>query len=143
VTTSRIGRAWHALTLLVAVLALVLQLYLVISGENILDSSAVATARPEQVRRSFSYFTIQSSILVAVSMFFIVRDRLDTQVFRVVRLASLIGITVTGIVAFVAPPTLADLHHGKPRLRPSAPRRRALADLGRVGGLRSPPQGQP
>ena len=103
-TTSRIGRAWHALTLFVAVLALVLQLYLVISGENILDSSAVATARPEQVRRYFSYFTIQSNILVAVSMFFIVRDRLDTQVFRVVRLASLIGITVTGIVAFVALP---------------------------------------
>jgi hypothetical protein len=104
VTTSRIGRAWHTLTLLVAVTALVLQLYLVVSGENILDSSAVTTARPEQVRRYFSYFTIQSNILVAVSMYLIVRDRVDTQVFRVVRLASLIGITVTGIVAAVALP---------------------------------------
>ncbi|GAA2469434.1 Pr6Pr family membrane protein [Terrabacter carboxydivorans] len=103
-TTSRIGRAWHTLTLLVAVIALVLQLYLVISGENILDSSAVTTARPEQVRRYFSYFTIQSNILVAVSMFLIVRDRVDTQAFRVVRLASLIGITVTGVVAAVALP---------------------------------------
>jgi hypothetical protein len=104
VTTSRIGRAWHTLTLLVAVIALVLQLYLVVTGENILDSSAVTTALPEQVRRYFSYFTIQSNILVAVSMFLIVRDRLDTQVARVVRLASLIGITVTGIVAAVALP---------------------------------------
>ncbi|GGM98697.1 hypothetical protein GCM10009721_27030 [Terrabacter tumescens] len=103
-TTSRIGRAWHTLTLLVAVTALVLQLYLVVSGENILDSSAVTTARPEQVRRYFSYFTIQSNVLVAVSMFLIVRDRMNTQVFRVVRLASLVGITVTGIVAAVALP---------------------------------------
>lgn len=103
-TTSRFGRAWHTVTLLVAVTALVLQLYLVVSGENILDSSAVTTARPEQVRRYFSYFTIQSNILVAVSMFLIVRDRVDTQAFRVVRLASLIGITVTGVVAAVALP---------------------------------------
>lgn len=103
-TTSRFGRAWHTLTLIVALAALVLQLYLVISGENILDSSAVTTARPEQVRRYFSYFTIQSNILVAVSMFLIVRDRMESQAFRVVRLASLVGITVTGIVAFVALP---------------------------------------
>jgi hypothetical protein len=104
VTTSRFERAWHTLTLVVAVAALVLQLYLVISGENILDSSAVTTARPEQVRRYFSYFTIQSNILVAVSMWLMVRHRMDTQVFRVVRLASLVGITVTGVVAFVALP---------------------------------------
>jgi len=104
VTTSRIGRAWHTLTLLVAVIALVLQLYLVVTGENILDSSAVTTALPEQVRRYFSYFTIQANLLVAVSMYLVVRDRIDSQLFRVVRLASLVGITVTGIVAAVALP---------------------------------------
>lgn len=103
-TTSRTGRAWHALTLAVAAVALVLQLVLVLTGDNILDSSAVTTTLPEQVRRYFSYFTIQSNILVAVSMFLIVRHRTDSQVFRVVRLASLIGITVTGIVAAIALP---------------------------------------
>jgi hypothetical protein len=104
VTQPRVARSWHVATFVVAVFALVLQLYLVISGENILDSSAVTTARPEQVRRYFSYFTIQSNILVAVSMFLIIRGRTHTQLFRVVRLASLVGITVTGVVAFVALP---------------------------------------
>jgi hypothetical protein len=104
VTTSRFARSWHTLTLAVAVTALVLQLYLVLSGENILDSSAVTTPLPEQVRRYFSYFTIQSNLLVAVSMYLVVRDRTGSSLFRAVRLASLVGITVTGIVAAVALP---------------------------------------
>jgi hypothetical protein len=104
VTKSTIGRYWHLVTLVVAVFALVFQLYLVATGDNILDSSAVTTARPEQVRRYFSYFTIQANLLVAVSMYLVVRDRIDSQLFRVVRLASLVGITVTGIVAAVALP---------------------------------------
>jgi len=103
VTTSRTARTWHLLTLAVAVIALVLQLALILGGDNILDSTAAAS-RLEQTRRYFSYFTIQSNLLVAVSMALIVRDRIDTQVFRVVRLASLIGITVTGLVAAVALP---------------------------------------
>lgn len=74
------------------------------TGDNILDSSAVTTTRPEQVRRYFSYFTIQANSLVAVSTFLIVRGRIESQVFRVVRLASLVGITVTGIVAAIALP---------------------------------------
>jgi hypothetical protein len=103
VTTSRIGRSWHTLTLVVAVAALVLQLALILGGDNILDSTAAAS-RLEQTRRYFSYFTIQSNFLVAVSMWLIVRDRTESQLFRVVRLASLVGITVTGIVAAVALP---------------------------------------
>ncbi|WP_404388862.1 Pr6Pr family membrane protein [Humibacillus xanthopallidus] len=102
-TKSRVGRYWHISTLVVATFALVLQLYLVASGDNILDSTAAAS-RLEQTRRYFSYFTIQANFLVAVSMVFIVRDRLGSQLFRVVRLASLVGITVTGIVAAVALP---------------------------------------
>jgi len=104
VTKSTIGRYWHLVTLVVAVFALVFQLYLVATGDNILDSSAVTTPRPEQVRRFFSYFTIQANFLVAVSTFLIVRGRTESQVFRVVRLASLVGITVTGIVAAIALP---------------------------------------
>lgn len=103
-TKSTIGRYWHVATLVVAVFALAFQLYLVATGDNILDSSAVTTTRPEQVRRFFSYFTIQANFLVAVSTFLIVRGRIESQVFRVVRLASLVGITVTGIVAAIALP---------------------------------------
>jgi hypothetical protein len=103
VTRSRVGRYWHITTFVVAAFALIFQLYLVGSGDNILDSTAAAS-RLEQTRRYFSYFTIQSNFLVAVSMVFIIRDRLGSQFFRVVRLASLVGITVTGIVAAVALP---------------------------------------
>lgn len=102
-TRSTVGRYWHITTFVVAAFALAFQLYLVLSGDNILDSTAAAS-RLEQTRRYFSYFTIQSNVLVAVSMVFIIRDRLGSQLFRVVRLASLIGITVTGIVAAVALP---------------------------------------
>ena len=108
-TRTRVGRYWHISTLVVAVFALVFQLYFVASGDKILDSSAAA-GRLEQTRRYFSYFTIQSNFLVAVSMFFILRNRLESQLFRVVRLASLIGITVTGIVAVDRAATLAELH---------------------------------
>ena len=103
-TKSALGRSWHIVTFVVAVFALAFQLYLVATGENILDSVAVQTSPSEQIRRFFSYFTIQSNFLVAVSMFFIIRGRVDSQLFRVVRLASLIGITVTGIVAAIALP---------------------------------------
>ena len=103
-TKASVGRYWHVATFAVAVFALVFQLFLVASGDNILDSSAVTTARPEQVRRFFSYFTIQANLLVAVSTFLIVRGRTGSQVFRVLRLASLVGITVTGIVAAIALP---------------------------------------
>ncbi len=101
---ARVGRVWHGVTFAVALFAILFQLYLVASGDNILDSSAVSTPRGEQVRRFFSYFTIQANLLVAVSMWLILRDRVESQVFRVVRLASLVGITVTGIVAAIALP---------------------------------------
>ena len=103
-TRSSLGRAWHIVTFVVAVVALVLQLVLILLGQNILDSSSVTTGLPEQVRRYFSYFTIQSNILVAVAMFMLLTGRTGSQLFRVLRLASLIGITVTGIVASVALP---------------------------------------
>ncbi|MGO4596079.1 Pr6Pr family membrane protein [Terrabacter sp. 2RAF25] len=101
-TRAAVGRHWHLATFVVVLIALVLQLVLVLRGETILDSSGVTTSRPEQVRRMFSYFTIQSNLLVAVAMWLVIRGRTESQVFRVVRLASLVGITVTGIVAFVA-----------------------------------------
>jgi len=103
-TRSSVGRAWHIVTFVVAVIALVLQLILILLGENILDSSSVTTGLPEQVRRYFSYFTIQSNLLVAIAMFMVITGRTGSQLFRVLRLASLIGITVTGVVAAVTLP---------------------------------------
>ena len=101
---SRVARYFHLATLVVAVVALVLQLIVILSGQSILDNDVVAAPLAEQVRRYFSFFTIQSNILVAASMFLIVTGRTRGQGFRVVRLASLIGISVTGVVAAVALP---------------------------------------
>ncbi len=99
-----VGRSWHLVTFAVAAVALVLQLALIISGQNVLEGAATPVADLERVRRYFCYFTIQSNFLVAVAMLFILRERTDGTVFRVLRLASLIGITVTGIVAAIALP---------------------------------------
>ncbi len=103
-TKTTLGRYWHVVTLVVATVALVLQLALIISGQNVLEGAATPVSDLERVRRFFCYFTIQSNFLVAVAMGYIVSRRTDSQLFRVIRLASLVGITVTGIVAAVALP---------------------------------------
>ena len=103
-TKTSLGRYWHIATFAVATVALVLQLGLIISGQNVLEGAATPVSDLERVRRFFCYFTIQSNFLVAVAMGFIVTRRTDRQVFRVIRLASLVGITVTGIIAAVALP---------------------------------------
>ncbi|WP_076261811.1 Pr6Pr family membrane protein [Intrasporangium flavum] len=99
---TRLGRWWHLLTFGVVVVALVLQTVLVASGQTVIDSPTTVAALPERLRRLFSYFTIQSNLLVGVAVLLVLLDRTRSQAFRVVRLASLIGITVTGIVAAVA-----------------------------------------
>jgi hypothetical protein len=103
-TRTGLARSWHVVTLAVAVVALVLQLILVVQGQTVIDSNVIQVGTPERVRRLFSYFTIQSNLLVAVSMLLLLTGRTHTQLFRVVRLASLVGITVTGVVAAVALP---------------------------------------
>ena len=82
---------WHALTAAAAAFFLVAQLVVAITGE---DETAVT-----RVIRFFSYFTIQSNILVLVTTAMLMRrpDR-DGPVFRVIRLDAVICITVTGIV---------------------------------------------
>jgi hypothetical protein len=51
------------------------------------------------VLRFFSYFTIESNILAAVSTGMLaLRPRRDGRLFRVLRLDALFGITITGIV---------------------------------------------
>ncbi len=108
------GRYWHLATLVVAAVALILQLVLVLSGQNIIDDAPVGPRRPEALRRLVSYFTIQANFLVAVSAWAILTRRTTGRLFRVLRLTSLVGISVTGVVAAIALPpsatyTLANL----------------------------------
>nr|WP_276568826.1 Pr6Pr family membrane protein [Aeromicrobium phoceense] len=56
---------------------------------------------PIRLARFVAYFTIQSNLLVLVSVIVLVRDpRADGRWWRALRLAGVMGITVTGLVHF-------------------------------------------
>ena len=60
--------------------------------------------------RLISYFTVQSNVLVAVTSVQLARDPgRDGPTWRVVRLAAVVGITVTGVVHFLLLRPLLDL----------------------------------
>ena len=108
--TIRSARLWHGLVAVVTIAALVLQLVLVLQGGRVLDE----TEQPGlavRLGRLVSYFTIQSNLLVAVVSTQLARDPLrDGPLWRAVRLAAVVGITVTGVVHFVLLRPLLDLH---------------------------------
>jgi hypothetical protein len=103
------ARSVHAVVAVVAWAALLLQLVLVLKGTVILvDTDPPGLAA--RVYRYVAYFTIQSNILVAVSSTVLARDpALDRPAWRVVRIAGLVGIAVTGLVHFVLLRPLLDL----------------------------------
>ena len=96
-------------TAVVASLALLLQLVLVVDGASVLvseDPPGLWT----RLGRFVSYFTIQSNLLVAAGCWMLARrPDVDTPALRAIRLAGLIGITVTGLVHFVLLRPLLDL----------------------------------
>ncbi len=99
-TVSR-ARQLHLLVALVATAALVLQTVLVVTGASVLAETEVPPLAT-RLARLVSYFTIQSNLLVAVTAWQLSRDPLrDGRWWRPVRLAALMGITVTGLVHFV------------------------------------------
>jgi len=104
------ARAWHALTAAVAVAALVLQLVLVVQGGRVLDESGAQPGLEVRLGRLVSYFTIQSNLLVAVTTAQLARHPAgDGSVWRVLRVAGVVGITVTGVVHFLLLRPLLDL----------------------------------
>lgn len=95
------ARIWHGLTFLVALAALVLQFVLILRGGSVL-SEVNPPATGARILRYFSYFTIQSNILVAVIAWTLVaRRNTDRTWWRVVRLDAVAGITVTGLVVWL------------------------------------------
>jgi hypothetical protein len=68
-------------------------------GYTLVAQVVLTSSEDRSVVNMFSYFTIQSNVLVFVmSVVLLVRPRASGAVWRVVRLAALCGITVTGIV---------------------------------------------
>lgn len=106
------ARAVHAVTAVVAVAALVLQAVLVVTGASVLAETEVPPLLT-RLGRLLSYFTIQSNVLVAVTAVQLARDPArDGHWWRAVRVAALVGITVTGLVHFVLLRPLLDLAGG-------------------------------
>lgn len=103
------ARTVHLVVAAVAWAAVVLQLVLVVEGSAVLvevDPPGLGA----RVYRFFAYFTIQSNLLVAVVSTVLAREpALDRPAWRVVRLAGLGGITVTGLVHFFLLRPLLDL----------------------------------
>jgi hypothetical protein len=99
--TIRSARLWHGLTAVVAIGALVLPLVLIFQGDRVLDDTS-QDSLPVRLGRFVSYFTIQSNLLVAITATQLARDPLrDGTRWRVVRLAAMAGIFVTGVVHFL------------------------------------------
>ena len=106
---SRAARLWHGATLVVAAFALVTQTVLAINGASVLVEENPPRLF-ERMVRLVGYFTIQANLLVAVSVFGLVRDPVrDGPAWRVVRLAGVVGIAVTGIVHWFLLRPLLDL----------------------------------
>jgi hypothetical protein len=97
----RAARAWWAALVVLVALSLTTEFVLSIAAPAD-ESTGVAT----RIVRFFSYFTTQSNLLVlAAAVPLARRPDHDGRRWRVVRLASLLGITVTGLVyvAVLAP----------------------------------------
>ncbi len=108
---TRFAASWHLITALVATVALVSQLVLVIRGIDVLVVNGRIPPMSTRIIRFFSYFTVQSNILVAVTAASLaIRPRRDGRVWRVVRLAALFGITVTFVTYVTLLRPLVDLH---------------------------------
>lgn len=98
-----IARYWHAAVVILVFVALVIQVVIAVRvpgtphevGTGLLRGSTL----PGRIIRVFSFFTVLSNLLSGiVSAQLAARPARDGPVWRVFRLAALIGITVTGIV---------------------------------------------
>lgn len=110
---ARGSRWWHAGLLAVVVAALVMELVQLFSGGPDANSGERSAGLSVGARlvRFFSYFTIDSNILVAVTcVLLVLAPGRDGRWWRVLRLDALLSITITGLVfAIVLAPDL-DLH---------------------------------
>lgn len=103
------ARTVHLVVAAVAWGAVIFQLVLVLQGSAVLVEED-PPGRGESLYRFFAYFTVQSNLLAAISSTALAREpALDRPAWRVVRLAGIAGITVTGLVHFVLLRPLLDL----------------------------------
>jgi hypothetical protein len=98
-----IVRRWHATVAVLVFAAIVLQVIIAVRVPGRPHEVSTGLLRgstlPGRIVRVFSFFTVLSNLLSGiVSAQLAVRPDRDGPVWRVIRLAALVGITVTGIV---------------------------------------------
>ena len=98
-----VTRAWHATIATVVLVALILQLWVAVEVPGSPAAHAVGTLAGAPLAGRFvrvlSFFTVQSNILSGIVSAQLARhvDR-DGPIWRAVRLASLVGIVITGVI---------------------------------------------
>lgn len=95
-------RTWNLILALVVGATLIAQLVVLLSGGQDVNTTTAAAPVALQTRllRFFSYFTVQSNLLVlAAAVGLVIDPRRDGALWRVLRLDALLGIAVTGVVA--------------------------------------------
>jgi len=96
-----LSRVWHGVLAAVVLASLVTQVVLVVrSGTDVNNSTSdQVVGMGVRLGRLFSYFTIQSNLLVLVMAVGLVADPLrDGRFWRVLHLDALLGIVITGVV---------------------------------------------
>jgi hypothetical protein len=99
----RLARGWNSVIALLVAAGVVVQLWIAVRVSATPPGHAVGTLAGtpmgNRVLRVLSFFTVESNILAGVTSAQLARDPdRDGRVWRAVRLAALLGITVTGVV---------------------------------------------
>jgi hypothetical protein len=94
-------RFWNLVLVLVVTATVVAQLVLLVGGGQDVNTTTAAAPVPlaTKLLRFFSYFTVQSNLLVlAAAITLVIRPDRDGVFWRVLHLDALLGIAVTGVV---------------------------------------------
>ena len=108
-----ISRGWNAILALVIGASLIIQVVLIVRGGADVNAAGGAAAAGLAVRlvRLFSYFTIQSNLLVLALAISLVLDPVrDGRLWRVLQGDALLGIVITGLVFSTVLAGQAQLH---------------------------------
>ncbi len=95
---TRLARIWFAITAAAVILGIAIQIPVTANG-----TVGFFHTPFERALNVFSFFTIQSNILIAITCFMLaIKPDRSSKVFSVVRMTGLVAITITGIVYHVA-----------------------------------------
>jgi hypothetical protein len=104
--------SWHSATFAAATVGLIWRLYLSAIGyDDVAGPDGTDPTAFTRIVRYFSFFTIESNIFVAVTIAALVLNiRHDGPLWRIVRVAGLYGIAVTGVIYALLLRDTSDLH---------------------------------